>query len=291
MLTRFAFWFIFYPISLLPLWIIYIIMFPFYLIVNFLVRYRKKVITENLRLSFPDKPCSEIRHLRNVYYWYLAQIAAEMIKMLTLSRKNVMKRYRCSNPEVVNKFFEEGRSVVLMSGHYNNWEWLVLSLDLQFKHKGIGVGSHNTNQVFEKLINKARTRYGDQVVFNDNVRDAFAHHETNHIPAAYLILADQSPSNPKRCYVTDFLNRKTGFIRGAEGYARKYNLPVLYYDVIKERMGYYRFDVKLITDSPNELPEGAIMQRYVELLEQTIRRKPEFWLWSHRRWKHNFEKV
>lgn len=291
MLTRFAFWFIFYPISLLPLWIIYLIMFPFYLIVNFLVRYRKKVITENLRLSFPDKPCSEIRHLRNVYYWYLAQIAAEMIKMLTLSRKNVMKRYRCSNPEVVNKFFEEGRSVVLMSGHYNNWEWLVLSLDMQFKHKGIGVGSHNTNQVFEKLINKARTRYGDQVVFNDNVRDAFAHHETNHIPAAYLILADQSPSNPKRCYVTDFLNRKTGFIRGAEGYARKYNLPVLYYDVIKERMGYYRFDIKLITDSPNELPEGAIMQRYVELLEQTIRRKPEFWLWSHRRWKHNFERV
>ncbi len=176
-----------------------------------------------------------------------------------------------------------------MSSHYNNWEWMVLSLDMQFKHHGIGVGAHNTNKVFEKLINRARTRYGTEVVFHDNVREVMAYHETNHIPAAYMILADQNPSNPKRCYVADFLNQKTGFIRGSEGFARKYDLPVLYYKVIKEKLGRYRIDVEVICESPSELPDGAIMQRYTELLEDTIKSNPPYWLWSHRRWKHNFD--
>lgn len=104
-----------------------------------------------------------------------------------------------------------------------------------------------------------------------------------------MILSDQNPSNPERCYVTDFLHRKTGFIRGSEGFARKYNLPVLYYEVIKERIGKYRLDVHEICENPNDLPEGTIMQKYVELLEQTIKNHPYYWLWSHRRWKHKFE--
>lgn len=256
---------------------------------SFVIRYRKKVIDKNLHDSFPEWDGKKIRKVRNRFYWHFTQIAAEMLKMLTMSRRNVMRRYRCSNPEVVNRFYDEGRSVVLMSSHHNNWEWMVLSVDMQFKHHGIGVGAHNTNQVFEKLINRARTRYGDRVVFHDNVREVMAYHENNHIPAAYMILSDQNPSNPQRCYVTDFLNHRTGFIRGAEGFARKYDLPVLYYEVVKERVGKYRIDVKLITEHPNELPEGVVMQKYVDCLEDTIRREPAFWLWSHRRWKHKFD--
>jgi KDO2-lipid IV(A) lauroyltransferase len=104
-----------------------------------------------------------------------------------------------------------------------------------------------------------------------------------------MILADQNPSNPKRCYVADFLNQKTGFIRGSEGFARKYDLPVLYYKVVKEKLGRYRIDVEVICESSSELPDGAIMQRYTELLEDTIKSNPPYWLWSHRRWKHNFD--
>ena len=289
MLTRILFYLIFYPLSILPLFLLYIIAFPFYIILAFILRYRKNVIDTNLMKSFPDLSKSEIRKLRNRYYWHLTQLGIEMLKMITMSKKNVMCRYHCSNPEVVNRFFEEGKSVVLMSSHYNNWEWMVLSLDMQFKHHGIGVGAHNTNKVFEKLINRARTRYGTEVVFHDNVREVMAHHETNHIPAAYMILADQNPSNPKRCYVAEFLNQKTGFIRGSEGFARKYNLPVLYYKVIKEKLGRYRIDVEVICENPSELPDGAIMQRYTELLEETIKSEIPFWLWSHRRWKHNFD--
>ena len=175
-----------------------------------------------------------------------------------------------------------------MSSHYNNWEWMILALDEMFKHHGVGVGKPNSDKVFEKLVNRARTRYGTEVVFADTVRDAFEHYESQHIPVAYMMLSDQSPNSKKRCYVTDFLHQRTGVIFGAEHFARKYNIPVLYYEVIKERMGKYRVDVQLITDAPNDCAEYGITQRYVELLEQTIRRKPQYWLWSHRRWKFKF---
>lgn len=289
MFTRIAFYLIFYPLSILPLFFLYILAYPIYIILAFVLGYRKKIIDKNLSKSFPEFDFKSIKKERNKFFWHLVQLGVEMLKMISMSRKNVMRRYHCSNPELVNKYFEQGKSVVLMSSHYNNWEWMVLSLDMQFKHHGIGVGAHNTNKVFEKLINRARTRYGTQVVFHDNVREVMAYHETNNIPAAYMILADQNPSNPKRCYVAEFLNQKTGFIRGSEGFARKYNLPVLYYKVIKEKLGHYRIDVELITENPSELPDGAIMQRYTELLEDTIKNNPPYWLWSHRRWKHNFD--
>lgn len=285
----FLFYFILYPLSILPLGLLYLVLSPLYVILALVVRYRRKIIDDNFSQSFPEWTHAQVVKARYRYYWHFMQIAAEMVKMLSMSRRNVMRRYRCSNPELVNRYFDQGKSVVLMSSHHNNWEWMVLSVDMQFKHHGIGVGAHNTNKTFEKLINRARTRYGDEVVFHDNVRERMAYYEEHHIPVAYMILSDQNPSNPKRCYVTDFLHRKTGFIRGSEGFARKYDIPVLYYEVVKERMGKYRIDIKEICEHPNELPEGAVMQRYVELLEQTIRKAPYYWLWSHRRWKHKFD--
>jgi KDO2-lipid IV(A) lauroyltransferase len=288
MLTYFFIWFLCYPLALLPLALLYVLAGQLYLVLNYVVRYRRKVILENLRNSFPEKSPKEIRKIKNRYYWHLTQIAVEMVKMLVLPRCILRKRYHCDNPELVNRYFDEGRSVILMSSHYNNWEWMILALDEMFKHHGVGVGKPNSDKVFEKLVNRARTRYGTEVVFADTVRDAFEHYESQHIPVAYMMLSDQSPNSKKRCYVTDFLHQRTGVIFGAEHFARKYNIPVLYYEVIKERMGKYRVDVQLITDAPNDCAEYGITQRYVELLEQTIRRKPQYWLWSHRRWKFKF---
>ena len=287
--TYFFIFLICYPLSLLPLPVLYLLAGPLYLVLNYVVRYRRNVVEENLRKSFPEKNSKELRRLRNRYYWHLSQIALEMVKMLTISRRSLQRRYHCVNPELPNDFFGQGRSVILMSSHYNNWEWMIVSLEEMFLHHGIGVGKGNSDKVFEKLVNRARTRCGTQVVFADTVRETFEEYETQHRPAAYMMLSDQSPNSKKKCYVTQFLNQKTGVIFGAEHFARKYDIPVLYYEVIKERMGKYRVEVQLIAEHPNDLPEYAITQRYVELLEQTIRRQPAFWLWSHRRWKFQFE--
>ena len=285
MLTYFFIWCICYPLSLLPMAVLYLLAVPVYLVVNHVVHYRRKVVMSNLQNSFPEKSPSEIRRLRNRYYWHLSQLAVEMIKMLTLPKWMLKYRYYCANPELVNRYYEQGKSVILISSHYNDWEWMIIALDGMFQHHGVGVGKANSDKVFEKLVNRARTRYGTEVVFADTVRETFACYEENHQPTAYMMLADQSPNDKHRCYVTDFLHQKTGFIYGPEHFARQYDIPVLYYQVFKERLGRYRVELQLITEQPQQEEQYAISEKYVQLLEQTIRRDPAFWLWSHRRWK------
>ena len=290
-MTFFFIFFICYPLAALPLAVLYLLLPVIYVVVNHIVHYRRKVVDDNLLRSFPELTVQERRRIRNRYYWHLSQIAVEMVKMLLIPKKALRYRYRCSNPELVNRFYEEGKSVILMSSHYNNWEWMIVALDEMFRHHGIGVGKANSDKVFEKWVNRARTRNGTEVCFADTVREVFAHYEDNHIPAAYMMLADQSPGNPKKCYVTRFMNQMTGVIYGPEYFARKYDIPVLYYEVVKERIGKYRVDVQLITEHPNDERPYFVTQRYVELLEETIGRKPEFWIWSHRRWKHKFDET
>lgn len=288
-MTQFFIYVFCYPLALLPLCILYVLAGLLYVILNYVVRYRRKVVEKNLRNAFPKKSDSELRKLRNRYYWHLSQIAVEMLKMLVMSRRNVRRRYHCANPELVQRFYEQGRSVILMSSHFNNWEWMILALEEMFPHHGVGVGKANSDKGFEKAVNRARTRYGTEVVFADTVRETFEHYETNHMPTAYMMLSDQSPNSKKKCYVTRFLNQTTGVIYGAEYFARKYDIPVLYYQVVKERMGKYRVELQVIAEHPSDCEMYEITQKYVSLLEQTIESNPSSWLWSHRRWKFKFD--
>lgn len=284
-MSFFFIFFICYPLAALPLALLYLLLPVVYFAVNHVARYRREVVDGNLLRAFPELDGKQRRRLRNRYYWHLSQIAVEMVKMLLISKRALRRRYRCDDTSIVDRFYAEGRSVILMSSHYNNWEWMIVALDGMFPHHGVGVGKANSDKVFEKWVNRARTRNGTEVCFADSARDVFARYEENKIPVAYMMLSDQSPSNPKKCYVADFLNQKTGFIYGSEHFARKYDIPVVYYQVVKERMGKYRVDIELISEHPNDEAPYAITRKYVELLEKTIRRKPEFWIWSHRRWK------
>ncbi len=284
-MTFFFIFFICYPLAALPLCVLYLLLPIIYLFVNHIVRYRRNVIKRNLKLSFPKLSSKELKRIQNRYYWHLSQIAIEMVKMLLIPRFALRYRYHCVDTELVNKFYREGKSVILISSHYNNWEWMIVALNEMFLHHGIGIGKANSNKVFEKWVNLARTRNGTEVVFADTARQTFEYYEKNNIPAAYMMLSDQSPSNKNKCYITKFLNQTTGFIYGAEYFARKYDIPVIYYEVIKERIGKYRIEMQVLTEHPNNEKPYFITQRYSELLEQTIKREPAFWIWSHRRWK------
>ena len=287
MMTYILFYLILYPLSYYPLPILYGIGKVFYWITAYVVKYRSAIIIQNLQRSFPDKSEKEIKAIQKEYYKHLSELTVEMIKMLSISKEELMKRYRCSNPQLVNDYYEAGKSVILMSSHYNNWEWMVLSLNLQFAHNGLGIGAPNSNKTFERLINRARTRYGNGVVFANTVRRDFEVREDRQIYTSYMMLSDQSPPHPDRSYKTLFLNQPSCVIFGAEYFAKKYNIPVLYYEVIKEKRGYYRIDVKLIAETPCETAHGEITEQYLRLLESTISTQPEHWLWSHRRWKHS----
>jgi KDO2-lipid IV(A) lauroyltransferase len=278
-------------ISYLPLRVLYVLFYPFYLFIHYIIKYRKTVTIENLTLSFPEKSHKEILILYKLFQKHLSHIGAEMVKMLSISKKDVEKRYRCVNAEIVNQFYHQGKSVILISSHYNNWEWMVLRLDEMFLHHGIGVGKANSNKLFEKWINKKRTRFGTEVIFADHIREAFEKYHHQNTPCAYMMLGDQSPNNLKKSYVTTFLNQESCMIYGPEYFAKKYDLPVIYYEVIKTKRGFYELHLELITATPQATATGEIIEKYVQLLEQTIKSAPPHWLWSHRRWKNRDLKI
>jgi len=276
-------------ISYLPMKGLHLLFYPFYLFIHYVIKYRKAITIENLMLSFPEKPRQEILTLYKLYQKHFADLGAEMVKMLSISKKQVAKRYHCINPEVVNQFYEQGKSVILVSSHYNNWEWMVLRLDEMFLHHGIGVGKANTNKVFEKWINKRRTRFGTEVIFADSVKEIFEKYSIQHTPCVYMMLGDQSPNNLKKSHITTFLNQESCMIYGPEYFAKKYDLPVIYYEVLKFKRSYYTIHLELITEKPQTLPKGEIIEKYVHLLEKTIKKTPPLWLWSHRRWKNRIK--
>ncbi|MDR0604659.1 MAG: lysophospholipid acyltransferase family protein [Bacteroidales bacterium] len=286
MLTRIVIYCFLYPISLLPLSMLYVIGKGVRFFVYNIFRYRTGVVYNNLQNSFPDKTKQELKIIEQKYYTHLTNLFVEGIKLLTLSRKSLMKRYHCTNPDLANEYFAKGKSIILMSSHYNNWEWMVLSLSLQFNFHGIGVGKPNTNKVFEKIINRARTRYGTEVVFADTVRDVVKDYDKEKKLCAYMMLCDQSPGNVEKSYITTFLNQPSAMIYGAEYFAKKYDYPVLYYVVKQKKRGYYEIEISKITDTPQKTLYGEIIENYVVCLQRDITMQPQFWLWSHKRWKH-----
>jgi KDO2-lipid IV(A) lauroyltransferase len=185
----------------------------------------------------------------------------------------------------VNRYYEQGKSVVLMSAHYNSWEYMVTSLNMQLFHHGIGVGKPLSNKALEPWVFRRRTRFGTEVVYSNNVREVVDFYDRHHVPCALMMLSDQSPAHADKAYWTTFFHQDTAFLYGAEYFARKYDFPVLYYRVDKVKRGHYTVSFDVLCEHPNEVPQYSIVESYVRRLEKDITAKPEYWLWSHRRWK------
>ena len=257
-----------------------------YLLVSYLLGYRRRVVRDNLDASFPDKDDQERRRIERRYYHHLCDLLMEGVYNVLFATPPYLRRhYRITNRQLVDRYYEQGRSVVLASAHYGNWEYMVSSLNMQLLHHGIGVGKPLDDKSVASFITRRRTRYGTQVVDQTDVRQHVAFFDRHHVPCALMMLGDQSPSNPHRSYWTTFLGRDTAFLYGAEYFARKYNYPVLYYSVRRTKRGYYEVTFSPLCEQPLEVPQYSIVEQYVRRLEQQIQEQPEYWLWSHRRWK------
>ncbi len=256
-----------------------------YFIIYHLVHYRRKVVRENLAACFPEKGERERRRIERRYYRHLADLAVEFVYGLFATPPALKARYRFVNREVVDRIYEQGRTVVLMSAHMGNWEYMVCSLGMQVRHHGIGVGKPLDSRLVGGFVARRRIRYGTQVVYSDTVRQEVAYYDRHHVPCALMMLSDQSPTNPHRSYWTTFLNRDTAFLYGAEKFAREYDYPVVYYSVDKVRRGRYTVTFSTLCEHPSEVPQYSIVENYARRLEADIRQHPELWLWSHRRWK------
>lgn len=284
-MSAIVYYVIVFPLSKLPLWILYRLSDFLYLLLITVVPYRKKVITDNLKHSFPQKTDNQIRSLRFAFYRHFSDLVIEGVKNLGINEKELKQRFTIKNPELMRELFAKQKSVLLVSGHYMNWEWMISGQSLFFPHQAVGIGMPLSNGFWDKKINALRSRFGMHVIHSKIVKSTFNDYQTKQIPTATLVLADQSPGDSLKSYWTTFLNQDTAVAFGAEQLAHTYNQAVVFYLPKRIKRGVYEVELTLITEEPSTKKWGEITDAHVSLLEKGINEHPQYWLWSHKRWK------
>lgn len=270
-------------VGVMPFRMLYLISDLLFVLIYHVARYRRKVVEQNLRNAFPDKDPKDRQSIIKQFYRHLCDIIMEGIKGFSMTESQILKRHRVINPDLVDGYYEKGRSVIAVSAHYNNWEWGTLSGSLQLKHRNIALYKPLSNKFIDRFLNRTRTKRGTSLVSIDRTARMFI--ETKNEPCLYIMAADQSPSKTGKAIWIDFLNQDTACIHGPEIYARMFNYPVIYVNIQKVKRGFYTAEMVKLADNPKELQEGELTRLYMNTLEKYIEREPANWLWSHRRWK------
>lgn len=280
--------YLFFPfifvISLLPFSVLYIISDVLCFVIYSIFKYRKKVVFNNLLLSFPEKSVLEIDVIAKKYYHHLCDLIIEMVKLCTINQKELLKRCTIvGDKKILNDFFEQKKSCIGVMGHTGNWEWASPIFSIFLKQELNIVYKKLSNPEFDFWINKVRTRFGQKLIESQNtIRAVFANTNKSTIT---ILLADQSPPQNNAIW-TNFLHQDTPFLRGPAILAQKFDMPILYLSVRKPKRGFYEFQYTLLENNPKTKTEQEILQLFVRNLEIDIQKQPEIWLWSHRRWKH-----
>jgi KDO2-lipid IV(A) lauroyltransferase len=281
---------IWYGLSLLPFRIMYCISDFLFLIVYHAVRYRRHVVRNNLVSAFPEKSRQEILKIEHGFYHFFCDYICESIKMASISEKEMAKRMKFENVEELEQSFSEGKSIAYYLGHYCNWEY-ISSMPRHF-HEDVQFA-----QIYHPLYNKAmdrlfltnRERFGAKsVAMKNTLRQLMTWHSEGQKTITGFI-SDQVPKWNSIHHWLQFLNHDTPVFTGTERIARKLGYAVYYGDVYRVSRGHYVCRSVKITDDARNCKEFEITERYMQLLEATIRREPQFWLWSHNRWKRTHE--
>ncbi len=282
--SKIIYYIIILPISRLPYVLIYTFSnFIFFLIYRIL-KYRNNVIEDNFRKSFPNKKSEEITFLKKQFYKHFADIIIESLKGFTISKKNIIQRLTVQNQELLDHYYNQNKNVILVGGHYNNWEICGQCAPIHCKHDLIAIYKPLSNKFFDQKMRKSREKFGLSMV---PMKQAKRHFKTNNTkPFGIIFGSDQSPSNPKKAYWTKFLNQDTGVLFGAEKYAKEFDWPVIYVGITKIKRGYYTVNYELVSETPSKEKHGIITEKFTQLLEKDIIKAPQFYLWTHRRWKH-----
>jgi len=281
---------IWYLLSLLPLRVHYVISDGMYLMLYRLLGYRRKVVRVNLRNAFPEKSEEELQRIERGFYHFFCDYLAESVKLMTISRENLRRRMVFKGTDIVDEVIEDGQSCAVFLGHLCNWEW-VTSLPLWVTPKAqCGQIYHPIeNHTFDRLFLRLRQRLGAVCIpMKDTLREIISYRRKNQ-PVVIGYIADQKPHWVNIHHWLDFLHHDTPVLTGTERIVKKVNHAVFFLDVRRVRRGYYEATFKLITREPQKMPDYEITDAYFQLLEESIRRAPEFWLWSHDRWKRTRE--
>lgn len=270
--------------SVTPFWLLYFLSDLLFFLFYHIIRYRKDVVKQNIERSFPNLSKAEQLKIVKGFYHNLCDILLEGIKGFTISKKDLQKRYVFTNPEVMNDMFDKGQDVISVGSHYANWEWGVTAAPLQLKHKLYALYFPLRNKDIDAYMKKSRNKFGTVLTSTGEVTKAFANKDN--IPCSYFFGADQNPPGVKGAHWMTFLNQDTACIKGPEFFARRYKMPVVYFDVQRVKRGYYSATLIVLEADSFNTSSGEITEHFMHTLEKIILKKPENYLWSHKRWKH-----
>ena len=261
-------------------------------ILYYIARYRRKVVRNNLMMSFPEKSAQEIKTIEKRFYHNFCDLIAETLKLRKWKPDDVLKHVTVTNPELIQGLYDQGKSVFLAMHHSSNWEWLWKILFMTSQHDHYAIYKKLENQYFDNLVFKMRSNHvPDREIMIEDRRLKEAMEKMKDSLNAVLILGDQSPRGADTDYWTDFLHRDTCWYTGLEKLAKRYDYAVVYVEMLRVERGKYTVTFKLITDAPQTTEDGYILEQYVRHVERFIQNNPDNWLWSHRRWKHSRQKA
>lgn len=269
---------------IMPFRLLYIISDILAFLLFHVIRYRRAVSSENIRRCLINLDEKSRHKILKLSYHNLADILLESVKGMTISKATLRKRFKFENIEMLDPYYEECRSLILVSGHVCNWEWGAIALGLQLKHDCIGIYKPIKNPFIEAYAKKRRGRTG--MILAGIKETGRVLQEQAGRPSAFVLIADQNPANKARAFWLDFFSHATAFHHGPASISKNMDYPVVYFSIKRIHRGYYSVYFESLVETPLNMTPEEIMQRYVKRLEQQIEEQPSDWLWSHRRWKN-----
>lgn len=285
MLSKLLYYLIILPISRLPFALLYRLSDLVFFLVYYLFPYRKKVVLQNLLIAFPDQSEAERKRICKEFYSHFIDLIFETIKVFSLDKETLQKHFHITNPEFLDQYHQQNKSVILVTGHYCNWEWAALTFSTKTVFKTMGIFKPLSNTFFNQVMKDSRGKFGCELCAPREVGKFFE--STKHERFAYGFIADQNPSDKNRGHWMEFFGKQVPVNFGLEKYAKQYNMPVVFANIQKTARGHYQLTYEELTHEPNTFEQGKICEIFMHKLEHIIQQQPAYWLWTHKRWKHS----
>ncbi|MDA9576149.1 lysophospholipid acyltransferase family protein [Flavobacteriaceae bacterium] len=272
-------------VSILPFRLLYAVSDMLFVVLYYVVGYRKKTVEENLKLVFPEKSEAERKRITKQFFRHLCDMILEAIKSMNISVEDMKARFKFTNIEVIQDYEKRQKSIALMCAHYGSWEWIFI-LQAYTSHLTFAIYKKLNNIYFDKLIRKIRARYDSYLITTKDSIDVLTDNKKKGLITINGFAADQSPKKEKAYHWNTFMGIEVPVHTGAEMLSKKLDMPVVFFSVKRIKRGFYETTFQTLVEHPNDFKDYEITDQFLKLVEQQIHDEPQYYLWTHKRWKH-----
>ena len=271
-------------VSHLPFRLLYFISDILYIFLFHIFRYRKKTVIKNLKLVFPEKTEAERHKITKAFYHHLCDMILEAIKSMNININDMKARFKFTNIDLIKNYEKQNKSISLMCAHYGSWEWIFI-LQSYTTHKTYAIYKRLSNKYFDRLVRKIRARYNSYLITTKEAVSVLVENKKKGLLTINGFVSDQTPKKNKAYHWKEFMGIKVPVHTGAEMLSKKLDMPVVFFSVKRVKRGFYETTFETLSDSPKKINDYEITDKFLKLVEKQIHEAPEFYLWTHKRWK------